>query len=88
MFFHFLTKISYTVPWNIVLEIAARQDYDWDFAFPSTPSPKDAPKNLASSNLFPEHVNIFIDADLAHGSMLGSSWPGKAGNYPWPSWPI
>ena len=53
--------------------------YGWDFDFGCTPQPKDAPRNLASAELKPDHVDVYRDAELAHGSILG---PFKKGQLP------
>ena len=60
-------------------EILLALEFGWDFDFFQTPTPLDAPKNLASSNIVPAHVDIFFEAELGHGSMLG---PFKAEDLP------
>ena len=53
--------------------------FGWDFDFGCSPHPKDAPRNLASAELKPDHVDVYRDAELAHGSILG---PFKNGQLP------
>ena len=40
-------------------ELVDALSYGWDFDFLSPPFPKDAPKNLASAELKPTHVDVY-----------------------------
>ena len=60
-------------------EILAMLEYGWDFSFSSPPAPKDASRNLASASIAPQDVDAYIEAELAHGALLG---PFKQGDIP------
>ena len=51
--------------------------FGWDFDFGCSPQPKDAPRNLASAELKPTHIDVYRDAELAHGSILGHFKPSQ-----------
>ena len=82
-----LPNPSFPIPaWQFALqgyfdadEILAMLRYGWDFSFTSPPAPKDATRNLASASIAPQDVDIYIETELAHGSLLG---PFKEGDIP------
>ena len=70
--------------WKIALkgyfdagEILSAMQFGWDFSFLEPPTPKDAPKNLASASIKPGDIDIYIDAELRHASLIGPFKPGE-----------
>ena len=58
-------------------ELIAAFTFGWDFSFLSPPCPKDATRNLGSSNIAPQDIDTYISTELRHAALIGPFYEGE-----------